>query len=507
MEFLHLFIAFIFMLLFCYFYRDKNGLLTNWPIVGMLFTLLANVHRIHDFIIELMQKSNLTFHFKGPWCTSMEILITCDPKNINHVMSKNFINYPKGGKFNDIFDVLGGGIFNSDGELWKYHRKMAQTFLGHPTFNQFLLKTVIAKVNNGLIPVLNHASKHGLVLDLQDLFERFAFDNICALTMGYELGSLCIDFPRVPFSKALDDVEEVIFYRHVLPSSVWKFMRWLNVGQEKKFKNAWKTLDHFIYNCIAKKNEELLKKFGTIMVEEENEECFDVLTLYKEKDDKFLRDTILNFFIAGRDTTSTALSWFFYLLSQNLGVQSKIRQELHPVMKSNPNDDFDLENMYVFTRKNYKESSDNLVYLHGALCEALRLYPPVVFEAKNPVGQDVLPSGHVVKPPMQLIFDLYAMGRMKSIWGEDCYEFKPERWISPLGIIRHEPSYKFLAFNAGPRTCVGKDLAFIQMKIVAATIIQNYEFQVVEGQSIMPETSIILKMKNGFKVKVSKLQT
>ncbi|KAL9241476.1 hypothetical protein vseg_015586 [Gypsophila vaccaria] len=280
MEFFNnLFIPFISMLLlFCYMYRNKNGMPTNWPIIGMLFTLLANVHRVHDFLIELLEKSNLTFHFKGPWFTTMEIIITSDPNNIHHVMSKNFANYPKGEKFNDMFDVLGDGIFNSDGELWKYHRRMAQTFLGHPQFNQFLLKKISAKVNNGLIPVLDYASKQGLVVDLQDLFERFAFDNICALTMGYELGSLCVEFPRVPFSKALDDVEEVIFYRHVMPLSVWKFMRWLCVGHERKFKNASKTLDNFIYNCIANKSRP------------NDEKCVDVLTLYKDKDDKFLRD-------------------------------------------------------------------------------------------------------------------------------------------------------------------------------------------------------------------------
>ncbi|KAJ0098003.1 hypothetical protein Patl1_27587 [Pistacia atlantica] len=89
---------------------------------------------------------------------------------------------------------------------------------------------------------------------------------------------------------------------------------------------------------------------------------------------------------------------------------------------------------------------NKLVYLHGALCEALRLYPPVPFQHK-------------------------------SIWGDDCLEFKPQRWISEKGRIKHEPSYKFLAFNAGPRTCLGKEVAFTQMKAVAAAIIHNYNVQ------------------------------
>jgi cytochrome P450 len=96
------------------------------------------------------------------------------------------------------------------------------------------------------------------------------------------------------------------------------------------------------------------------------------------------------------------------------------------------------------------------------------------------------------------------MGRMESIWGEDCLEFKPERWISEQGRIVHVPSYKFIAFNAGPRTCLGKDMSFIQMKIVASSIIWNYRVQVVEGHPVLPKISVVLHMRHGLKVRVTK---
>ncbi|KAG2244528.1 hypothetical protein Bca52824_093615 [Brassica carinata] len=93
---------------------------------------------------------------------------------------------------------------------------------------------------------------------------------------------------------------------------------------------------------------------------------------------------------------------------------------------------------------------------------------------------------------------------MKSVWGEDALEFKPERWITENGTSVHEPSYKFLAFNAGPRTCLGKEVAMMQMKTVAVKIIQNYNIKVVEGHKVEPAPSIILHMKHGLKVTVSK---
>ena len=93
---------------------------------------------------------------------------------------------------------------------------------------------------------------------------------------------------------------------------------------------------------------------------------------------------------------------------------------------------------------------------------------------------------------------------MKSVWGEDASDFKPERWISETGSSIHVPSFKFLSFNAGPRTCLGKEVAMTQMKTVAVKIIQNYEIKIIEGHTIEPVPSVILRMKQGLKVMVTK---
>jgi len=158
------------------------------------------------------------------------------------------------------------------------------------------------------------------------------------------------------------------------------------------------------------------------------------------------------------------------------------------------------ESLKFFT----KEESRKLIYLHGALCETLRLFPSVSLEHKVPLDHDILPSGHRVSPKTRMILPFYVMGRMETLWGKDCLEFKPERWISERGGIKHEPSFKFPAFNAGPRTCLGKEMAFVQMKIVAAAIIHNYNIQVVEPENVYPTTSIIMQVENGLMVKVVK---
>lgn len=150
------------------------------------------------------------------------------------------------------------------------------------------------------------------------------------------------------------------------------------------------------------------------------------------------------------------------------------------------------------------EESSKLIYLHAALCESLRLFPPLALEYKSPVQPDTLPSGHHVRPNEKLVISLYTVGRTEKLWGKDCKEFKPERWITPRGGIKHEPSYKFPAFNVGPRTCLGKEMSFIQMKMVAASIVYHYRVELVEGHSVTPIDSLMLHARNGLVVRLSK---
>ncbi|XP_073057587.1 alkane hydroxylase MAH1-like [Primulina eburnea] len=488
-------------------WRNYKTLAWNWPLFGMLPSLLLNIGHIHEICTEILGKSRrMTFRFKGPWFASMEMLGTVDPANVHYIMSASFQNFPKGPKFKEIFDVLGEGIFNSDSDSWKYQRKIARALISHRRFYKYLVKISIEKVERGLIPVLEMVSGENKVVDLQDLFQRFTFDTTCALVTGYDPGCLSLDLPDVPFSKAMDEAEEAIFLRHVLPEWLWKLQRWLGIGSEKKMSRAWSVLDSVIGKYIAMKHEEIIK--GGHSEEDENDaDRADLLTFYINGvdetrnqdfkcDDKFLRDTILNLMIAGRDTTSSALTWFMWLVSTHPKVEDRIRNELSSIIS--PPEEGE-------KRRDFKvEEINKLVYMHGALCEALRLYPPVPFQHKEPLQKDILPSGHYVHPKMKVLFSLYAMGRMESIWGKDCLEFKPERWITERGTIKHEPSYKFLAFNAGPRTCIGKEVAFTQMKAVAATVIHNYEVRVAKGHNVSPNCSIILYMRDGLKVRVCK---
>ncbi|XP_073125786.1 alkane hydroxylase MAH1-like [Henckelia pumila] len=478
--------------------RETRSEPTNWPVVGMLPGVLQNLHRAHEYATQVLSECGGTYVFEGPWFFNIDMLFTCDPANIHHIFSKNFPNYPKGPQFRKIFEILGDGIFNADYELWEIHRRVTLSFLTNSNFYILLLNSAWGKVETGLMPVLDHFCGQGKDFDLQEIFQRFTFDNICKLVLDYDPGSLCIDLPYIPCEKAFSNSVEPLLHRHVVPERIWKLQRWMNFGNEKTLDEAKKAFDEFIFPRVFLKDDKeqedhidddfkLMKIFKKVYEENKIDSSGDMR--------EFLKDTALSLMFAGRDTTSTCLTWLFWLIAKNPCTEAKILQEIETELKIKGDSCWRFFNV---------EESRKLVYLHGALCESLRLFPPVALEHKSPIHDDILPSGHRLRKNSKVIISFYSVGRLEKVWGKDCLDFKPERWTSANGRIRHEPSYNFPAFNVGPRTCIGKEMAFIQMKVVAASVIYHYRVELVEGHPVAPLDSVILQAKHGLRVRLTK---
>ncbi|CAK9266411.1 unnamed protein product [Sphagnum jensenii] len=94
------------------------------------------------------------------------------------------------------------------------------------------------------------------------------------------------------------------------------------------------------------------------------------------------------------------------------------------------------------------------------------------------------------------------MGRMEQLWGSDCLEFKPERWLQN-GVFVPQCPYKYAVFQAGPRICLGKELALLQIKLVTAGLINCFDFDVPEDFKPTYEISLLLPMKYGLPTKIS----
>ena len=170
----------------CWRWINKTSPAINWPILGMLPDLLLNVSDVHNFVTRVLKYYGGTFVFKGPCFTDFNFVLTSDPMNVHHICSKNFSNYGKGRKFQEIFDPLGEGIFCSESDSWKYQRKLIHSLIKQKTFELLFEKLVKEKMEKSLIPILDHVSSLGIEVDLQDIFQRFTFDNVCLTVLWYQ---------------------------------------------------------------------------------------------------------------------------------------------------------------------------------------------------------------------------------------------------------------------------------------------------------------------------------
>jgi fatty acid omega-hydroxylase len=330
------------------------------------------------------------------------------------------------------------------------------------------------------MPLLHRLQQQGAVVDLQEVLLRFTFDNICAAAFGVEAGCLADGLPDVPFARAFERATELSLSRFVTPPFIWKAKRLLRVGGERLLTEAARSVREFADRTVSERRTEL-RKIGSLHGRS------DLLSRLMsssssgatDHSDEFLRDFCISFILAGRDTSSVALVWFFWLLAGHPDVEARVLEDVRAA------------------RGDVKK----MEYLHAALTEAMRLYPPVPIDFKEALEDDVLPDGTAIRARQRVIYNAYAIGRDPAVWGYGCQEFRPERWMKG-GVFAGgaESPFKYVVFNAGPRLCVGKRFAYTQMKTLVAAVLEAFAVEVAPGQTVKPKLNTTLYMKNGLMV-------
>lgn len=214
-----------------------------------------------------------------------------------------------------------------------------------------------------------------------------------------------------------------------------------------------------------------------------------------DMDDRYLMDIILNFILAGKDSSANTLSWFFYMLCKNPAIQDKVVSEIEEHIGYQLGNG---DNVEDFVERINDEILEKMHYLHAALSETLRLYPGVPVDGRVAESDDILPDGYELKKGDGVYYISYAMGRMSYIWGDDAEDFKPERWLNDNGIFQPQSPFKFVAFHAGPRICLGRDFSYRQMKIMSIALIRFLRFKLFdETKRVTYKTMFTLHIDGG----------
>jgi len=114
----------------------------------------------------------------------------------------------------------------------------------------------------------------------------------------------------------------------------------------------------------------------------------------------------------------------------------------------------------------------------------------------------VLSDGTFIGKGVNVAWPSYAMGRLPALWGPDATEFKPERWLVADGKLESVSPFKFNAFLAGPRMCVGQALAMLELKLLIATTVARFHFAPKPGLVVTYQRSVSLPMRDPFLLSV-----
>ncbi|MEH2378952.1 MAG: cytochrome P450 [Nostoc sp.] len=177
--------------------------------------------------------------------------------------------------------------------------------------------------------------------------------------------------------------------------------------------------------------------------------------------DDELKDELLTILFAGHETTATTLAWAFYQIHQNSDVLLKLQQELDS-LGENPN----------------PMEIAQLPYLTAVCLETLRMYPvlPILFPRITKSSINI--AGYQFAPDTTLIASIYLLHYREDLYPNP-QQFNPERFLE-----RQYSPWEFIPFGGGSRRCLGYALALLEMKLVLATVLSNYQLALVENKPL-----------------------
>ncbi|KAG0077222.1 hypothetical protein BGZ90_007532 [Linnemannia elongata] len=380
-----------------------------------------------------------------------------------------------------FFPFMGTGIFNADGAAWKNQRALARP---HFQVTEYKGAAHIETQINQVFGILDKSIAAGEVIDAQDLWSRYTIDTATGFLFGDCINAL--DVPQSKFVSAFNYTQKVCGWKI-------RLCDYQSLVPAKEFPQKVKDMDEVLMPIVDAAIAKEIKRHSEARDGEENEHKNDNLLVHflnsvdengQPFDRIYLRDMLMNFLLAGRDTSTNLLTFMCYNLGKHPEVMERVRQEIFSVVGRD--------------RKPDHEDIKKLKFLKQVINETLRLYPAVPFNIKTCLEDDVLPNGYFIPKGSLVVHSSYVTHRMKEYWGEDAEEFDPDRW-GPERVKSVRP-FMFFPFHAGPRICLGQNFAYNQAMNTMTRLLQKYTWTVVEGFEPKPESDITMYSRNGMQI-------
>ncbi|EXJ59488.1 uncharacterized protein A1O5_12113 [Cladophialophora psammophila CBS 110553] len=212
-----------------------------------------------------------------------------------------------------------------------------------------------------------------------------------------------------------------------------------------------------------------------------------------------MRNQVMTFLGAGHDTTATSVAWMLLLLAKNPDIQEKLRGEIRSKLPFlfNPKSREDSDNIE-------KADVDLLPYLEDVCKESLRYIPSIPMTVRKTIEDDTL-GGYFIPAGTTIYLMANTINRLPNYWGEKADKFDPSRWRSL------PPTYTtnaFMTFLQGPRGCIGRKFAEVEMKTILCALLSKFTFEQdlsVQDPEELKMWRLVLRPRDGVSLKVSLL--
>ncbi|KAK1947935.1 Cytochrome P450 86A2 [Phytophthora citrophthora] len=452
------------------------------PLLGN--TLDAMFSQTERFVDWMADQSTLAGG--KPWLMSIigqpPMFVISSPESYEDLFKTQRHIFERGATMSYIFkDFLGEGIIAVDGHKWSQQRKSASHLFSNRMMRGIMSDEVRDKCIK-LRDLLDLCAQEGKTVSMKSLISKFTSDVFTKIGFGVELHGLDaskMDLEQEhPFIQAIDDMSRLLQLRCQQPMFLWRLKRWLNVAEEREGKKNMAKITSIVNDVVMKslsnREASTLATTEEPVLENPKMKTDNLLTFFMQSgltDPQQLQEMAVNFFFAGKDTSSFVLSWFVVMMNRYPEVLRRIREEIREQLPELLTGEIDVPSM---------EQLAQLPYLEAAMRENLRLNTSMTTRSPN---QDTTLSCGTFIPKDSIVYVChYASARLKSTWGEDAAEYKPERWIDPeTRTLRQFSPFKFVTFIAGPRQCIGMRFAMLELRMIAAVLFSRFDIKTVDS--------------------------
>lgn len=418
--------------------------------------LVENARLLYDFVRDQIAMLRDVDERYGPvsrfWLGTIDTYLVTEPDLIEEALVRKFQSFQKDVITRELEEFLGSGLLTAEGEFWRNQRKLIAPALQRRQIAHYA-DIMVAQTERKL-ETWDDGEVRPFDRDVMEVTLRVVVQALFDLDLEHRI------------EKVADALDATMAYVDEISHSFWRFTPdAVPTPNRREYERATEHLDSVIYDLIdsrrqGEEGDDLLYRLIEATDDEGN-----------QMGDEQLRDEVITLFLAGHETTALAITYAWYLLSEDSDRAAKLHEEVDEVLGD---------------RRAGAEDVPKLEYTEAVVKEAMRLYPPAWIigrEALEEVelGDVTIPEGAEVLFPQCIV---HRDGR----WYDEPDAFRPERWLE--GIEEDLPRFAYFPFGGGARICIGNHFAKMEAVLVIATIAQHVEMERVAPDELETDTSI-----------------